>query len=218
MITAKDNSLIGKEIYRFGGATSGECCLPVRVKLVKYCDGRDCAMVEEPDWLWMNGCADLIEVRLEELFATVQELRKCADLSVSAIDDRIEALYRSLDKIEEEEEERKRMLIFICSPYAGETHGDIDQNIAIARRMCLKVIEGEAGVPIAPHLHYPQFLNDTDPDARAIGMRCSKTILQRCDAVWVYNERISSGMQAEIDLAYDLKIQITYINKDMDRC
>ena len=51
-----------------------------------------------------------------------------------------------------------RPIVYICSPYAG----DVESNTAAARRYSRFSVE--AGyIPIAPHLLFPQFLNDDDP-------------------------------------------------------
>ena len=67
--------------------------------------------------------------------------------------------------IEKEEKALRafRPIVYICSPYAG----DIETNTAAARRYCRFAVE--AGyIPIAPHLLFPQFLNDADPNAARI--------------------------------------------------
>ena len=50
-----------------------------------------------------------------------------------------------------------RPIVYICSPYAG----DVERNVDAARRYSRFAVE--AGyIPIAPHLLFPQFLNDRD--------------------------------------------------------
>ena len=95
-------------------------------------------------------------------------------------------------------------LIYICSPYSG----DILNNTAKAIQYCKEAIQD--GIPIAPHLLYPQFLNDNIAAERIIGMRCAINLLMRCDVMYVYGETISKGMAAEISTATDHNIPIVY--------
>ena len=64
--------------------------------------------------------------------------------------------------IEKEEKALRafRPIVYICSPFAG----DIENNTAAARRYSRFAVE--AGyIPIAPHLLFPQFLDDSNPYA-----------------------------------------------------
>ena len=50
-----------------------------------------------------------------------------------------------------------RPIVYICSPFAG----DIEKNVAAARAYSLFAVE-KGYIPIATHLLFPQFLDDTD--------------------------------------------------------
>ena len=98
-------------------------------------------------------------------------------------------------------EERKanhiyRPLTYIVSPYAG----DILVNVEAARRYCRFAVD-KGFIPIAPHLLYPQFLNDDDPSERELGLFFGNALMSKCAEVWVFGSRISSGMEAEIKRA-----------------
>ena len=100
--------------------------------------------------------------------------------------------------IEKEEKALRafRPLVYICSPYAG----DIETNTAAARRYCRFAVE--AGyIPIAPHLLFPQFLNDSDPKERELGLFFGNALLSKCVEMFVFGSRISEGMEAEIKRA-----------------
>lgn len=100
--------------------------------------------------------------------------------------------------IEKEEKALRafRPLVYICSPYAG----DIETNTAAARRYCRFAVE--AGyIPIAPHLLFPQFLNDSDPKEREMGLFFGNALLSKCAEMFVFGSRISEGMEAEIKRA-----------------
>lgn len=97
-----------------------------------------------------------------------------------------------------EREERRslrafRPIVYICSPYAGDVEGNVDA----ARRYCRYAVD--AGyIPIAPHLLFPQFLNDADPSERELGLFFGNALMSKCSEVWVFGSRISNGMAAEI--------------------
>jgi hypothetical protein len=94
-------------------------------------------------------------------------------------------------------------LIFVCSPYRG----DMKINAIKAREYCRYVI-GEGYTPIAPHLLYPQFLDDSKPDERDQGIQAGLEILKRCDEIWIFGQRITPGMMTEIEAAGKLKLPV----------
>lgn len=100
--------------------------------------------------------------------------------------------------IEKEEKALRafRPIVYICSPYAG----DVERNTAAARRYSRFAVE--AGyIPIAPHLLFPQFLDDNKPKERELGLFFGNAILSKCAEMWVFGDRISEGMEAEIKRA-----------------
>ena len=56
-------------------------------------------------------------------------------------------------------------------------------------------------IPIAPHLLFPQFLNDADPKERQLGLFFGNALMSKCSEVWVFGSRISAGMESEIERA-----------------
>ena len=101
--------------------------------------------------------------------------------------------------------------IYICSPFKGNT----ERNAIKARIYCRFAFES-GFVPIAPHLYYPQFLNEDSKDERAAGLKYGLQSLWECREVWVFGLNISEGMAAEIALAKELKIPIRYFDSDME--
>lgn len=69
-------------------------------------------------------------------------------------------------------------------------------------------------IPIAPHLLYPQFLDDADPDERELGIFFGNAIMSKCSEVWVFGSRISAGMQAEIRRAKWKNYRLRYFTED----
>lgn len=102
-----------------------------------------------------------------------------------------------------------RPIVYICSPYAG----DIEANVEAARRYSRFAVN--AGyIPIAPHLLFPQFLNDADPDERELGMFFGNALMSKCSEVWVFGGRLSEGMQTEITRARWKNYYLRYFTED----
>lgn len=119
-------------------------------------------------------------------------------------------------KMQEEEKALKeklkayRPIIYICSPYAG----DISTNVKNARRYSRFAVK-KGYVPIAPHLLFPQFLDDGNKEEREIGLILGLIVLTKCEELWVFGERISEGMQREIKKAKSRAMRIRYFNKEL---
>lgn len=90
----------------------------------------------------------------------------------------------------------KRRMIYICSPYVGNT----EENTAFARQACGYAIR-QGAVPLAPHLLYPQILNDSVLEERETGIRFGLEILERCEELWICGDRMSAGMKREVAYA-----------------
>ena len=102
--------------------------------------------------------------------------------------------------------------VFICSPFAGDT----ERNIRIARRLCK--LEIEAGnAPFAPHLLFPQILDDVDPNSRDVGIACGLAYLAVCDEMLVYaGHGVSAGMRRELTYALTHGILMRWIDKPLE--
>lgn len=99
-------------------------------------------------------------------------------------------------------------LIYVASPYAG----DIEKNTEFAKEACRFVMD-EGYAFFAPHLLYPQVLDDSDSADRRYALAMGKSILMKCDELWVSGETISAGMQEEINEAKQLYIKIRYVSQ-----
>ena len=100
-----------------------------------------------------------------------------------------------------------RPLTYICSPYSG----NVRQNQALARDFCAFAVSA-GQIPLAPHLFFPQFMDDTDPDQRELAMAFNRVLLSKCAAMWVYTGHVSRGMRAEIEWGRELELPIHYFN------
>ena len=101
--------------------------------------------------------------------------------------------------------EKEKRIVFICSPFKD----DIEVNTARAKRYGRFAVTKKV-VPIIPHLMYPRFLNEDNPDERAMGLEMGLVLLSKCQELWVFGSRISKGMELEIEKAKEMKIPIRY--------
>lgn len=102
-----------------------------------------------------------------------------------------------------------RPLTYICSPYCG----DIEANVELARDLSDYAVRCRR-IPLAPHLLFPQFMDDTDPWDRDLAMFMGRVLLSKCEAMWVYTPRVSPGMKAEISWAHQLELPIIYFDRN----
>ena len=100
-----------------------------------------------------------------------------------------------------------RPVVYIASPYAGET----EDNISRAKGYCRFAVS-KGVIPLAPHLLYPQFMDDNDEDQRILGLRFAIALLCRCDELWVFGEKVSAGMAKEIEKAEKRGMRIRRFN------
>lgn len=94
-------------------------------------------------------------------------------------------------------------LIFISSPLSPvsadvSVHPDeLKANIALAQDACTFAV-CRGFLPIAPHLYFPQFLDDNKPAERTLGINMGLEALRHCSELWIVSHRISRGMSVEI--------------------
>lgn len=102
-----------------------------------------------------------------------------------------------------------KKMIFVCSPYRG----DIETNTKLARRYCRYAVN-KGFIPIAPHLLFPQFMNDNDSEERKLAIEMNLEILQKCSELWVFGRGITIGMWQEIKAAQELGIPVHYVGTE----
>lgn len=100
-------------------------------------------------------------------------------------------------------------LVFICSPFAG----DMDLNVKRAKRFMRFALE-QGTIPFAPHLLYPQVLDDENVHERELGLTFGLIWLGKCDELWVFGDVISTGMEREIVKAERRSMPIRYFTSD----
>ncbi|WP_322200565.1 DUF7768 domain-containing protein [Acutalibacter intestini] len=105
--------------------------------------------------------------------------------------------YAALTKIEREAKTHAfRPMVYICSPLSG----NIAANQKNARRYCRFAVDSGC-IPLAPHLYFPQFMDDGDGAERNLALFMDIVLLSKCDQLWAFGERVSKGMSMEIEKA-----------------
>ena len=121
--------------------------------------------------------------------------------------------YAALSAIEAEEKALRafRPIIYICSPYAGDTDG----NIKAAQKYSRHAVDN-GYIPVAPHLLFPQFINDADPKERQLGLFFGNALMSKCSEVWVFGSVISPGMEVEIKRAKWKNYRLRYFTENCE--
>ena len=97
-----------------------------------------------------------------------------------------------------------RRMVYICSPFRGDEAGNTKRARRYARTV---VLEGH--IPIAPHLLFPQFMDEERE--RDLALEMNLELLRHCDELRIFGECITDGMKIEIETAKALGIPIKEI-------
>ena len=101
-----------------------------------------------------------------------------------------------------------RPVVYICSPYRGDTAGNTQR----ARDYCrFAVMKG--AIPYAPHLLMPQFMDDGDEEERDLALFMGQVMLDKCAELWVFGTLMSDGMKGEIERAKAKGKKIRYFRQ-----
>ena len=99
--------------------------------------------------------------------------------------------------------------IFICSAYRGYIKG----NTKKAKEYCRWAATECGVIPIAPHLLFPQFLDDEVKTERNLGINMGLDLLKDCSELWGFGGMVTEGMKKEIDMATQLGIPVCYVSE-----
>ena len=118
--------------------------------------------------------------------------------------------YEALSAIEKEEKALRafRPIVYICSPFSE----NVEENVKAAQRYSRFAVD-IGYIPIAPHLLFPQFLNDNVLAERQLGLFFGDVLMSKCAEVWVFGKVISIGMEAEIKRAKWKNYRLRYFNE-----
>ena len=106
---------------------------------------------------------------------------------------------------------RDSPIVYICSPYSG----DVEKNTEAARRYC-RYAADRGFIPLAPHLLFPQFLNEESPKEHQLGLFFGNALMSKCSEVWVFGDHISPGMEAEIRRARWKNYRLRYFTNNCE--
>lgn len=105
---------------------------------------------------------------------------------------------------------RFRPIVYICSPYSGDT----ERNTEMARQYSRYAVD-QGAIPIAPHLLLPQYMSEEE---RELALFMDIAILSRCAELWVFGDRITEGMEKEISYARSKGMKARYIAEEKLIC
>ena len=120
--------------------------------------------------------------------------------------------FEALSTIETEERRaRFRPVVYVCSPFSGDPAGNVEK----AQHYC-RFAADSGYAPFAPHLFFPQFLDDDIPEERELGLFMAIIMLTKCAELWVFGEQITRGMAQEIRKAESRGMIIRYFTTDCE--
>ena len=102
-------------------------------------------------------------------------------------------------------------LVYICSPFSG----DIENNNKRTQAFCRFALD-KGNIPLAPHLMFPQFMDDNNEQERDLAIFMDIILMGKCQEVWVLGDVISRGMSIEIEKAKKRRQPVRYFNKDFE--
>lgn len=104
--------------------------------------------------------------------------------------------------------------VFIAHPIAG----DIKANMRRVLDICEQVHTADI-IPVVPYLVSLQYLDDTVEEHRTLGIAANVEALKRrfVDELWLFGDRISSGMRHEITIAHECNIPVIPKTPDTER-
>lgn len=103
--------------------------------------------------------------------------------------------------------DRFRKRAYICSPCSDSSKKALYRNMRAAR-FYLHYISKLGFAAQAPHAYLPVLFSDGIPAERALALRVGLSVLEANDLMFVCGNRVSSGMQGEIEHAAKLGIPI----------
>lgn len=119
--------------------------------------------------------------------------------------------YEALSNIVREAKSARafRPVVYVCSPLSG----NMEENQEKARRYCRYAVNTGC-IPIAPHIYFPQFMDDNTAKDWNLAMFMDIVLLSKCAELWVFGGHISGGMSIEIERAKRKGQLIRYFTED----
>ena len=107
------------------------------------------------------------------------------------------------------EEKKYKPLVYICSPFSSDPVGNTEK----AKRYSRYAVDSGA-IPFAPHLLLPLYMKEESE--RGLALFMDMVFLSKCDELWVFGDKISGGVQGEIDKATRKNMTIRYFTEECE--
>lgn len=101
-----------------------------------------------------------------------------------------------------------RTMVYICSAFSGDEVANSEKT----KRYSRYAVDHNC-MPVAPHLLYPQFMDDKTE--REVAIRMALVLLGKCEEIWVIGKSLSEGMAIEVEQAQWWGKPIRYFDEDM---
>jgi hypothetical protein len=100
-------------------------------------------------------------------------------------------------------------VVYIAHPIKGDIQGNLEKVKNIVREINLS---NHDVIPFAPYWIDCHALNDNNPEERLRGIKNNIAWFEKgvINELWVYGEKVSEGMQLEINKAENLSIPVIY--------
>lgn len=102
-------------------------------------------------------------------------------------------------------------LVYISSAYSGDERRNIN-----SARLYSRFAVSMDKIPVAPHLLFPQFMDDTDDFERKLAMHFNYVLIGKCSEMWIFGEKLSRGMREEYEIAKRRNMKIRWFNTDLE--
>lgn len=97
--------------------------------------------------------------------------------------------------------------VYICAPLGGNVRENLER---VKRYTKYALMCGTA--PVVPHF-YALCLDDDKPREREIGTAAGLSLLWFCDEMWIFGDKVTKGMAAEIQFCKNLNVKTRIIRE-----
>ena len=101
--------------------------------------------------------------------------------------------------------------VFICSQYRGNIKDNARRAIYYAG-----IVAKSGCIPIVPHIYFPTFLDEDDPNERMTGIEMGLELMDICDTIYVLGFEISEGMKFELEHAKEIRKPVKLYDLDFN--
>jgi hypothetical protein len=169
----------------------------------------DISDTDSPTALYVeDSTIQFTDPTLKERYVTIED---SIGFYVEKLDD-IEQMYYTSDLGNEEFMQLSITGLGLQEKLTFFLKSSIEENIEKAKRYCEYVVKSCGAIPIAPHIYFTQFLDDSLDAERAFGTFARLQLLSECDELWYFGDSVSKGMVTEIIAAKEQCIPVRYVS------